>query len=225
MIEEKVLKKIQKALALSKNNPSAEESQTALLKAQELMAKHNLSFGDVEIGNKSQNKDVIKGFGTEFTKLQWWMKELAGIIGDNFRCYNYLNCRYGKRRITFMGLKEDVELCTEIYKFAVEAIKTHSKAFLKRYKVSGDRARTNAIKNDYIYGYLSGMREKFKEQVEKNDWGLVLVKDALVVQKYNEMNLEKSEASKIKTAGSNKAHEEGYKDGKNFDHSRKRISS
>lgn len=45
--------KIQKLLALAGNNPSQEEAQAALLKAQALMAKYNLKESDISTdGNK-----------------------------------------------------------------------------------------------------------------------------------------------------------------------------
>lgn len=47
---EKIVAKIQKLFALAGNNPSEQEAASALLKAQALLAKYNLSQADVEGG-------------------------------------------------------------------------------------------------------------------------------------------------------------------------------
>jgi Protein of unknown function (DUF2786) len=219
---ESVIKKIQKALALANDNKkNPEESETAMLMAQKLMAKYQLSMNDVEVADDS--KQAIEGDGTDYTRLQWWMKIVANIIADNFKCYCYLRTSNKKSKIIFLGLEHDVEICKMVYKFALSSIKYQADNYIRRSGVNGDRAYTVAVKNDYIAGYIQGLKDKFKEQVNKEEWGLVLVKDALVEQKFNELKLRSGRASQRSSKGDAEAQMQGYNDGKNFSHKKKAI--
>lgn len=69
-MEEKIIEKIRKCLALANNNPSEEEAKAAALMAQKLLAKYNISLVDVEqLEGKSEEiieecvwfKDCVKG--------------------------------------------------------------------------------------------------------------------------------------------------------------------
>lgn len=217
-----VIGKIQKALALANdNNTQAEESDTAMLMAQRLMAKYNISMSDIEV--EEEKKDVVEGDGTEYTRLQWWMKDLSSIIGENFRCYNYMRTSRGKRKIVFLGLEQDVQICKTVYDFALNAIKFHSDKYVKSKGIKGDRGHTIAVKNDYIAGYLEGLREKFREQVEQEGWGLILVKDNEVIERFEDMGVKNETGGTRSTGGDQEAREKGYQDGKKFSHGRKQI--
>ncbi len=77
-----------------------------------------------------------------------------------------------------------------------------------------------ALRNDYIKGFLSGLKEKFKEQVKENaeEWGLILVKDGDVVQRYENIskNFTTARASTVSSSGDNAAYSAGKKQGKQF---------
>lgn len=220
---EDVIRKVKKCLALA-NDKNDDESQTAMLLAQKMLAKHSLSMKDIDFDlEQPRNKNVLEGDGTRYTKLQWWMKSLSSIIAKNFRCYNITRSWNGKSKIVFIGLEDDVEICKSVYDFAMKSIKYHSERYLRASGVVGDRTYVQSIKNDYISGYLNGLNDKFREQVEKNNWGLVLVTDALVVQHINNMNLKKGRALNVNMKGDSVARQRGYTDGKNFEHGNKQI--
>lgn len=77
-----------------------------------------------------------------------------------------------------------------------------------------------AIRNDYIEGFLAGLDQKFKEQVEENkeEWGLVLVKDKDLVEKYEDMSkhFRTAKASRYSSLGDSKAFASGVKQGRQF---------
>lgn len=77
-----------------------------------------------------------------------------------------------------------------------------------------------ALRNDYIRGFIAGLDEKFREQVEvnKEEWGLVLVKDTDVVERYNELskNFRTARASKVSSSNDASAFNAGVKQGKKF---------
>lgn len=216
---ESLIRKIKKALALASNNPSIQEAESALLKAQETMAKHNISMA--EIGHEEEKKKNVKEelVTDDYVKIDWWQKELAQVIADNFRCHVfwYWNNISPKKRIyktAFLGLEEDVDICLELYKFAESVLAFYSQQYvsLKRIKV---KAQQNIALNSYRRGFVVGLREKFEEQVKMNNWGLIIVKDALVVQEYESLDLQTEKAKKIEI-GNSDALLAGYEKGKTF---------
>jgi hypothetical protein len=220
---EEVVSKIRKLLALAHDSAKhSDESDTAMLMAQKLMAKNNIKMEDVNLDEPS-NKNVIEGDGSEYTKLQWWMKDLARIIAQNFKCYNYIRVYGNKSKIVFLGLEEDVSICRMVYQFALTAIKYHADNYIKRRGVTGDRGITLGIKTDYITGYLQGLQAKFKEQVQSENLSLILVKDALVVQRYEGMKFTKGRGSSASGRGDSQARGQGFTDGKQFSHNKGMI--
>lgn len=212
---EDVIRKIKKALALSHNNANAEESHTAMLLAQRLMAKHNLSMGDVRLSDQSDQKEAVKGY-VRLSRVEWWQQSLAAIVATNFRCYPFYST--GKY-IGFIGIESDTKIAVDIFKFAVDAIKYHSSLYLKSRKESRSRKEANMLKNDYIQGFLIGLNDKFEEQVERESYSIILVKDEIVEQAYKKMNLKKGRSTMRTSANDNDAATQGYMDGKNLEKS------
>ena len=216
MGKESIIEKVRKALALAADNPNDNEAQNAMLLAQKLMAKHQLEMSEVEI-SVNNTKEVKDDTAFSKSSLQWWIKQLAVIIGDNFRCNPYIGG--GKTKtINFIGLKEDVEICKSVYQYAIKVIDHNVNQYMKDLRKQG--FPTKGVRNDWIIGFMNGLRDKFKEQIEKEDWGLVLVKDDAVVEYTKNMKLRSGGRSKaVNTGGNNMAREAGYTTGKNFNSS------
>ena len=83
-METKIIEKIQNLLELAYDAPNDEEGQTALLMAQKLMVKHNVSMSDIEV--QQANQAIGETIGTEEYRLPRWQVKLAAILGENFRC-------------------------------------------------------------------------------------------------------------------------------------------
>lgn len=214
-MDNQIIDKITKLLARAENNPFAGEAQACMLKAQQLMVKHNLTAADISEGTTFQ-AEVSKLDLTGYARTIWWKKDLAYIITKNFRCKNFLINNHHTRRskIVVLGLKEDVEIAMRIFHFAVEAINSCSSQYLKEAKKQG--LSIKGLKNTYILGFLNGLEAQFAEQVSRNDWGLIIVEDPLVTQAYNELSLRKGRAVSVTTSKNKAALQRGYQDGKNF---------
>ncbi len=221
MTEEKVLDKIRKVLAMTKSS-YREEAEAALLKAQELMAQHGLTMAEVEIEREDKNeKQVTDTCISQKRRNAWYEKTLANIIGNNFRCGSYTTLGRG---IYFIGLKEDVEIAREVFHYALTAMLYLADEYVKCHKdVNWMRFDARGIKNDYITGFLSGLRDKYREQVESKGYALILVKDALVVKAMEKKKLKKRRDNNHVTSGSSLAFDAGYEDGRSFDEKRKMI--
>ena len=84
MDNKSIISKIERLLALAGNNPSQEEAQSAMLKAQQMMAKYNLSMEAFQ--EKEPEKKEVEQVWVKGGQSCQWMRSLAKVIADNFRC-------------------------------------------------------------------------------------------------------------------------------------------
>lgn len=219
---EKVIDRVRKLLALAdeNKNPSLEEVQAAMLKAQKYMAEYNIAMGDVAAPVQSDSKP-IEGF-TPVAEILWWKRQLGNIVADNFRCYFYWRPNRG---VCFLGMEEDVELAQMVYAFAIATIIYLSKKYIKENVAKGQRAYAVPKKNSYIRGFLSGLEDRFREQIEADSMALVLVKSDALVEAHTAMTFKTGKASKSVSDRDPLAEMQGYQDGKAFDHSRKQVEA
>lgn len=221
MAEKNIISKIEKLLALAGNNPSEAEAQVAMLKAQKLMAEHNLDmaqFKDQPQEKKEAVTEYFKGYHNT-----GWAISLAKVICDNFRCNLLRAAGYG---LVFVGLKEDVAICKAVFTFAANTLDKNMMKLRRQYRKQG--LPTDGISGDYAAGFIAGLKAKYKEQVEENNWGLVLVKDALVEQKTQAIINPKGKSHSVKglnRSGDMGLYTKGYLDGKNLGSDQKAITA
>lgn len=200
--------KIRKLLALAQSNNES-EAMSALLKARELMAQHKLTESDcLEVKNKKVRTIISKYHYT--TRYSGWRSPLAQIISDHYCCSTYVSTIYGKqeRRICFVGLEDDVELCVEIFEYAVDEVESQ----LKRLKSLKDRT----ILDGYAYGFVVGLKEAYDNQdASEEGWGLVLQTPEEVQQHLKTMNFKKDGKHKGHTLNKNH-YNRGAEDGRAF---------
>lgn len=171
-MENKIIGKIQNLLELAYDTPDDEEGQTALLMAQKLMVKHNISMADVSV---SQLKEIIgEKVATTQYRLVWWKERLAAILGANFRCQVVRRRRVDKgiTQIIFFGYDSDAEFCTKVYEAALLYLDYH----LDRLYKTAVTANYREYKKSYLLGFLDGLDQRFKDQCLTSD------EFALVVQ-------------------------------------------
>lgn len=221
MDNQKILSKIQKLLAKQQNN-FKEEAESALLMAQKLMVKHGLSMADVE-GVAEDNSNVVEESVYHSVAPRWHGK-IAVILSRNFRCKCIWlqKLRNGRKTkmITFIGCAADAAIVKEAHIYAIALINYNIRSIKKRFP----RVTTPYI-NTYIDGFIAGLNAKFKEQVNKEEWGLVLVTPAVVQAQYDSYNpVDTKPRGKVPEKSKNyNAYNQGYLDGKAFEHDRPRI--
>lgn len=158
---DKIIRKIQDLMKLAQDNPNDEEGQTALLMAQRLLLKYNLSMETVQ-DRSNKDKDVIKESMTEkVSRMPWWKMKLHAILATNFRCKSIRTRNFVSRKtyLRFVGYEADVKFVAEIY----EATLMYLDYRLKRIR---EQHMGVEYKNSYLLGFLSGIEERFKKQVE-----------------------------------------------------------
>ncbi len=236
-VTEKILHKVRALLNLARNggDPDSNEAQTALLMAQRFMAENGID--EVEMSDKTDRiepKAVLNDYATEFEKLSWWKKSLGRVIGQNFRCYSYLNKCKGYTRLAFIGLKQDAEIAIIAFSFAADYIKLGADEFMKGFRkdyvlregVRPSISHQRKVRNNYVEGWISGLEAQYSEQVSTEGWGLVLTKDELVNQTYQDLDLKRGQSTQHTRAESSAgrvAYAKGYSDGKGFRSAHERL--
>lgn len=195
---EKIIKKVQGLLALSRDQKNDEESQSAFLLAQKLMIKHNLNDMDVEDYDVVREREKMNYVAvTAKKRLFWWERQLATIISQNFRVKNYLY-GFNKYEIRFFGYGSDLELAREMYILAYDAVLQRSKQYIDDWyeahinDYAGYRKRyiTESIKTSYLNGFLSGLDARFEEQVAllKEEYALMVLVPEEVEREFEGMS-------------------------------------
>lgn len=230
--QEKIMNRVKKLLNLSTNNPNENEAQSALLFAQKMMAENNINMSDIE--GYSVTKEVKKEIGessTVWAKNQWYHKDIAWIIADNFRCYHWYRPSNGMSKIVFFGLKSDAELAKEMFNFAITAMEYNTDKYIEEQRELRYIRDSKPLRTDYMKGFVRGLREKFKAQAEmkitKVENGkqvlttvaLALVKDNAVVEAHDKMKFKKAAASRggRNGAGDKDAYAAGREKGQAFE--------
>ena len=111
---DKIIHKILDLMKLAQDNPNDEEGQTALLLAQKLLLKYNLSLEDIH-SNTSQDDPEISEMGAKSLKrMAWWKLKLHAILARNFRCKSIRRRRHQKTTLIFFGYEADVKTQTNV---------------------------------------------------------------------------------------------------------------
>lgn len=228
---EKIIKKVKGLLTLSRDHKDDEESQSAFIMAQKLMIKYNLSALDVDDYESDEAlKNMAQVHVTVAKRLFWWERQLARIIAQNFRVKNFLTTSYGKKQITFFGYGGDLELAKEMYILAYDVLVSHSSEYIKNhYKTTNEersRYYTESIKSSYINGFLSGLSERFEEQVSqlREEFPLMVLIPEEVEEAYKEMSESWSSTKLSKpNVKSAQAYKSGFKNAKSVDFTRSTL--
>lgn len=170
-MSDKIILKVQNLLELAYDAPNDEEGQSALLMAQKLMVKHNLAMSDIQKIHKNNIGETVAA--SEY-RMVWWKEKLAGILGANFRCkvIRQRKVDEGITKMIFFGYDSDAEFCTKVYEGAVLYLEYR----LKRLFPTITKARWKDYKKSYLFGFLTGLNERFEKQTQSSE------KFALMVQ-------------------------------------------
>ena len=220
-----ILGRIQKLLALSEGTHSADEAASAMMKVQELLLSHGLTMGQVE-DLEGQTSTIEKTVDHHFSSIRrarmpWWWGSIAEVVANNFRCYMYYSNKYDYevrekvKTVVLIGLDSDVSAAILTVKFAISSAIScfdtwRKETNAKNLHIGKSKVKASA-KNDYMFGFIDGLKQKFVEQVTEK--ALVLVKDALVTQEFNTLKLGKS-SGRINLTGNDSARQQGERDGR-----------
>ena len=213
--------RIAKLLALAGNNSSEGEAKLALLRARELMAKYKLR--PEECREKEKIKVVKSLIGISVTGRKYaWGVTLAAVIAEHYCCIAYRGHTKGTQTqdIGFIGLEDDFEICSRIFRYAFECVKQTSDEIFAQDAdwYSASKRRRNA--EAYGWAFCSGLQAAFDAQQEQNqEWGLVMA----VPQAVRDTEIGKMKgtpygnAARVLEDSAYDARQRGYEDGRKFD--------
>lgn len=163
-MSDKIILKVQNLLELAYDAPNDEEGQSALLMAQKLMVKHNLAMSDIQKIHKNNIGETVAA--SEY-RMVWWKEKLAGILGANFRCkvIRQRKVDEGITKMIFFGYDSDAEFCTKVYEGAVLYLEYR----LKHLFPTITKARWKDYKKSYLFGFLTGLNERFEKQTQSSE--------------------------------------------------------
>ena len=201
---EKIIEKIKKVLELSKNNPSENEAQAAVLKAQELMAQYHISLAEVEDVqdiDEIVEERVIVGGGKK------WKYSLAGAIAKNFRCRHFY---YGNSTVVFYGYETDAKIAAQTFEYLFKI--GHNKALKERAYYKKQGMWTDGVYNNFCVGFVNGV----KAALDKQCTALMVIVPKEVNDAYVEIKFNRSLSTSLNTSSyyGSEAREKGYAAGR-----------
>lgn len=208
---ESILQKVRGLLALSGNNPSQEEAQAAALKAQELIAKYNLTLTDVE---KETQEIATAEYRTGVDKS--WKYDLARAVADNFRVMIYW---IDRRVAVFYGYKQDTMVAVQVFEYLFKTGEKGARAACRKaYKEFGTET---GVYFSYTRGFTAGV----KSHLDAQSTALMVVTPKEVKEQYAEYAKDNLKKMPMLRDGSEKgtsakAYNDGFRDGKSAGQSR-----
>lgn len=200
---EKIMLKISNLLRLAdtSRNSSDAEAAAALLKAQELMVKYNISVE--ELGDAK--KEDIESVGCSHADNLGYRVSLARVISKNFRCKFYV-CG---NQITFYGYHTDINLAKDAFEFAYKYIYRAGNRKCDAIRKQGYSAL--GVFNSYALGFIKGIESAFDKQCK----ALIVVTPKEVQDAYSDMIADwKTYSGGVRTDGVfSDIYDEGKSDG------------
>ena len=200
-----IIEKIKKLLELSGNNPSECEAISAALKAQELMAKYDLTIEQIK--DNANQREIIEAIymNTGKHEMKTWKYGLADTISKNFKCKIFL---YNKDSIVFYGYKEDAKIALQVFTYLYE---TGNQLAVKYYnKCRKEGKQTKGVMNSYLLGFRKGVASVLEEQCK----ALMIVTPKEVIDKFEERTKGFGSTTKsMRASGSGVAFDTGKRDG------------
>lgn len=213
---ERILERVKKMLALAGNNPSQEEAESALLMAQKMLAKYNMTMEDVGSIDDEDFREVVNESVTDYSKTPWWHKSLSNTIAKNFKCKAITYKSSGYSSIRFVGFKDDVDVAREVFNYALEIANKKALQYTRKIRERGES--TSGVRNDFLIGFIEGLETKFREQVSSDECLALAIVTPKEVTDYvdTKLNLRKARVNTINAGGNRDARNEGFKAGKSF---------
>lgn len=209
------ISKIQKLLNLASSDVE-EEARTAMLKAQALMAAHDLSMEQISAlgeDHEAEEEQVVEQTVEKNGRtVQYWHKLLTMVITRNFRCAClYRSYGNGTRDIVIVGMPDDVHACRETLTFSFRAA-TNCWTRYRKSRTFRNRCATEAAKRDYMTGFAVGLRDAFAAQVREK--ALVISRREQVDQYMKGLRLRSEPSVRWNVRVDRDAQQRGYEEGR-----------
>jgi len=178
-IDQSIIEKINKLLALGQS-PNEHEAKLAMMNAQKLLTKHNLSMCDIKTKENTINiKERI--LNLESTRVATWKSALLNSICLNNYCTLLISTGYRREKsFKIIGDEINIQVVLNMYEYLYEAVERITKK-------SDTKGATE--KNSFRLGMINGINEQFdaiKREMEQH--GVDEECTALMVVDYEKKN-------------------------------------
>lgn len=210
-MEDKIISRIQKLLALGEGQSC--EAESSLAKAYKLMEEYNISQAQIEGASRDE---VLGELGEESLRgnpVGNWQRGVLGLMTELFDCKLYSRKRrinYHQKQTTYniVGREGNRRTAELMYRWLIDKIK----------KDSYYHGHTVAERNSYCLGVYCGLREKARSikaaQTEKDAWGIVPINETEDYLRHNHPDLVKGRAARFSVQDEG-AFDAGKQDGQN----------
>ena len=225
MIDQKIITKLQKLLALSASD-NENEAALAMTKAEELMREHNLSVADVALDGSGAHVGSVEVEGLTKTSQSWEIS-LGSSIAKAFNGRAIRTRNSNGWNFTFVAGQTDLTIITDLFERLRPTIKRMSQAYVIRVK-DFTKVHGKSLHNSYRLGMIktiSQRLERLKQNTaptdSRNAFGmtgtaLMVIKDKAVDQRVNRLfprvRTTMSRASRV----DGNAYQQGMTDGNNI---------
>ena len=213
--------KLKKLLALAGNNPSQEEAEAALSKAQALAIENGI---DLALIGSNENEEEIVRENMEFGQRLPTVNVYVSNVLTKFFNVRIITSggRYGGRKLIFIGKQSDINTAKYVYTWLSE---TMVRCWHNYYKTN-DVLLTH--KQSYLFGFYNGLAtklesnkktvesERLKTVDEQNKYSVAIVNLQKKIQDFidNEFNNLRTGATK-RISINNDSYSRGLTDGIN----------
>ena len=152
---EAVLEKVSKLLNLAdktKNNSEA-EALAAAIAAQKLLAKHNMTFADL---NEEKTETIEHVYAdVEGKKFKYL---LASAVAEAYCCKSYVS---GAKTVVFYGHKSDAVIARRVFLYLVSVCDRLARRRANEYRKT--RGYADGIYNSFAKGFVAGVYSELKK--------------------------------------------------------------
>ncbi|HHL35404.1 MAG TPA: DUF2786 domain-containing protein [Desulfobulbaceae bacterium] len=226
-VDDKIIIKLQKLLALSASD-NENEASLAMSKAEQLMREHNLSLADVAMDGSGADVESAEVAGLTLS-VQKWERTLGGCIANAFNGRSvYYRLGHGQGwEFTFVAGRTDLIIIVDLYKRLRQTIKRMSKAYVDANRSPYVSPRTQH--NSYRLGMVDTVWDRLiaiqshsqSNHGEQNAYGLtgtelLVVKQQAVDNRLDELFDKVKAAPKSRSNVDLLSFQQGQDDGKNI---------
>lgn len=223
-MNDKIIDRLKKLLALAGNNPSAAEAEAAMAKAQAVAIEHGIDLAMMGESQSQSESEIIRDemeFGQRLPTVSNYVCNIL-VKFFNVRLIESGNRHFG-RKIVFVGKREDVLTSKYIYTWLSETMVRCWHNFYSN--TSGVQL---AYKQSYLLGFYKGLDAKLERNMQtvvteklltasdQNKYALAVVNLKKQIQDFldNEFkNLRQAPGKKVRM--DNQSYAKGVSDGSN----------
>lgn len=186
MVNDNLRKKLVKLQALIDDAQNEAEGEAALLAFQRLLVSHGLERDELDLGESTPSREVIRVSSGIAPRWWDWEKNLHAVIAAHFRClslnrrqfdanatakihYRYVKYQY---EYLFVGFADDAEIAESTFRAARETAIQCWERYLVTHLDS-----TLQDRNNFCYGFSSGLDIALSRQESEQNFALVIVRD------------------------------------------------